>query len=387
MMIRALDLKAPQVDLAWHEVVALVLEIAAAVRTRPGADLSDLSAILLTGDGQVEIVEGSTSAAPVRQLADLLDDLLESASAPQALQQIADRNRVDPPAEATLDAFEAVLQPFERPGRTEILARLAARAVSTEPDVDRTEALEHLVSRVREEEPAEQPVPARTYSQPRRERRWAGPVLAIATFTVSGAVCLLALAYFSAPARPEGAPPQPVVERIQAGVAHLVESATGPADAAAAPEPAPPAAPSSAPSTGRRAGARKPVSETPRPDMIVSLRSLGGHIAETGADDAEALPPAPDPAVYTSEDEDVTPALLMRPQLPSHPPANVALEEVGMLELTVTEIGTVEHVRLISPSNRFQERMLVSAAKAWRFRPATKDGRAVRFRARVQITL
>jgi hypothetical protein len=31
--------------------------------------------------------------------------------------------------------------------------------------------------------------------------------------------------------------------------------------------------------------------------------------------------------------------------------------------------------------------MLVSAAKSWRFQPATKDGRPVRFRARVRITV
>jgi TonB family protein len=65
----------------------------------------------------------------------------------------------------------------------------------------------------------------------------------------------------------------------------------------------------------------------------------------------------------------------------------VTLEDVGTLELTVTETGSVAHVKLTSPSGRYQERMLVAAAKTWRFQPATKDGRAVRFLARVRITL
>jgi hypothetical protein len=47
----------------------------------------------------------------------------------------------------------------------------------------------------------------------------------------------------------------------------------------------------------------------------------------------------------------------------------------------------VAHVKLLSTSNRYQERMLLSAAKSWRFQPATKNGRPVRFRARVRITV
>ena len=38
--------------------------------------------------------------------------------------------------------------------------------------------------------------------------------------------------------------------------------------------------------------------------------------------------------------------------------------------------GSVEHVKLNTPLNRHHERMIVSPAKAWQFRPATKGGRA-----------
>jgi outer membrane biosynthesis protein TonB len=53
----------------------------------------------------------------------------------------------------------------------------------------------------------------------------------------------------------------------------------------------------------------------------------------------------------------------------------------------VTERGEVEKVHLISPANRYRERMLVAAAKAWRFKPATLDGQPVRYRTTVRITL
>ena len=44
-------------------------------------------------------------------------------------------------------------------------------------------------------------------------------------------------------------------------------------------------------------------------------------------------------------------------------------------------------MRLISPSNRFHERMLVAHAKTWKFRPAIRDGQPVKFRTVVRLTI
>ena len=49
--------------------------------------------------------------------------------------------------------------------------------------------------------------------------------------------------------------------------------------------------------------------------------------------------------------------------------------------------GSVEHVKLNTPLNRHHERMIVSPAKAWKFRPATKAGRTVRYRISVKVNL
>jgi hypothetical protein len=91
--------------------------------------------------------------------------------------------------------------------------------------------------------------------------------------------------------------------------------------------------------------------------------------------------------VYSVTDSDVLPAVLVRPVLPATPPPDVPPSQIGTLELVVDENGDVERVRLVSPSNRFHERMLVAHAKTWKFRPAIKDGRPVKFRTRVRLTI
>jgi hypothetical protein len=53
----------------------------------------------------------------------------------------------------------------------------------------------------------------------------------------------------------------------------------------------------------------------------------------------------------------------------------------------VGRLGDVEVVKLYTPLNRYHERMIVSAVKAWRFQPATKDGRPIRFRLTMTINL
>jgi hypothetical protein len=125
-------------------------------------------------------------------------------------------------------------------------------------------------------------------------------------------------------------------------------------------------------------------------DVDVKVTELGGAPLPA---DAGTLPSSATTAraastrIYSAADSGVSPAVLVKPHLPAEPPSDVPPWEVGTLELTVSTTGAVEQVRLISPYNRFQERMLVAAAKAWLFQPATKDGRTVRFRARIRVTL
>jgi hypothetical protein len=60
---------------------------------------------------------------------------------------------------------------------------------------------------------------------------------------------------------------------------------------------------------------------------------------------------------------------------------------VGTLDWLINQEGTVEIVRLYTALNRYHERMIVSAAKAWRYKPASKEGRPVKFRIVSPINL
>jgi len=94
---------------------------------------------------------------------------------------------------------------------------------------------------------------------------------------------------------------------------------------------------------------------------------------------ADAVRAREEARVYTTADAEVTPPVAVGRQLPSAAPASVARSTIGTLEMVIGRGGQVETLRLRTPLNRFHERMIVSAAKAWRYRPALKNGRPVRF--------
>ena len=73
------------------------------------------------------------------------------------------------------------------------------------------------------------------------------------------------------------------------------------------------------------------------------------------------------------------------PKLPADRPG-VSADGRTVLDLLISAEGQVESVRMRTPPRDIHEFMLVSAAKAWRFDPATVHGRPVRFLYSVAIT-
>ena len=95
--------------------------------------------------------------------------------------------------------------------------------------------------------------------------------------------------------------------------------------------------------------------------------------------------------LYAAGDAGVTAPVMLRQQLPSPLEPNAAVpDDWPFLELIIDERGAVEAVRLRAPSlapgqTLYRHRMLLAAAKAWQFDPATRDGVPVRYLLRVPL--
>jgi len=90
--------------------------------------------------------------------------------------------------------------------------------------------------------------------------------------------------------------------------------------------------------------------------------------------------------VYTAIDTEVAPPSLLRSRLPSDPPLGVRSDSLPEVEIVVSPTGAVESVKLVTQQAGIGPSMMLSAIKAWRFQPATRDGEPVRYRLRMRLT-
>jgi hypothetical protein len=100
-------------------------------------------------------------------------------------------------------------------------------------------------------------------------------------------------------------------------------------------------------------------------------------------------PTVPDPArIYTSDDEGVTPATPVRQEVP-RVPAQVASQtrERGILDVTIDEQGRVIAAAIRVGLHPIYDGQILVAARDWRYQPATLNGRPVKFRKIIQITV
>jgi hypothetical protein len=118
---------------------------------------------------------------------------------------------------------------------------------------------------------------------------------------------------------------------------------------------------------------------SPRPDAVTEAPALLN--GPRGADDRRG----DDPAIYSPRSEGVSSPVAVRPQLPRELPPDVNRSELRLIELVISPIGTVESVKLIGVPRNVHDSMMLSAAKAWVFRPAVKDGVPVRYRKTVSV--
>lgn len=108
----------------------------------------------------------------------------------------------------------------------------------------------------------------------------------------------------------------------------------------------------------------------------------------------ETPPPAPAPAapdprrVYSMEDEGVTAAQPIRQDVPRVPvQISNQTRERGILDVTIDEQGRVIAAAIRVGLHPIYDSQILLAAKEWRYQPATMNGRPVKFRKIIQITV
>jgi hypothetical protein len=420
-MISLADLRARNVQPVWQEAVAVIQELIQTVSTT-SSPLPDLEHIALIPNGDVVALPGSSVPSdPVRHAAMMLNILVDGVATPPELEQFLQRNLTSPPQLDSIAEFSRQLSFFERPGRRTDVERLVGRAAAAEQMTRADEELKRLMEKANE---ATEKPPKEMFEEQRPARRV--PTMVAAALLLIGAIALGAFWWRGRSAHPpqqaavnpaaaattsdpsaardlkaqgtdpkaaEAAKPEPsflekTAAAVKSAVGALVGSGSAPAatpapaaqNASATPEKARPHVRHNGNGTAPKIAAA-PLAEgngDTKPATSVELLPMTEDVTAGSGDDAN---------VYTSTDATVIPPVMVRPVLPKEPPPGVPLHQIGTIDVWVDENGDVEQVRLMSPANRYQERMLVSAAKMWKFRPAFKDGHPVRYRTRVRLTV
>jgi tetratricopeptide (TPR) repeat protein len=98
-------------------------------------------------------------------------------------------------------------------------------------------------------------------------------------------------------------------------------------------------------------------------------------------------PPAPAPLrIYTGGETGIVAPAVVNQALPPFP-GQVVIPRNGKLEVVIDELGVVESAVMTSTVSQTYDAMVIAAAKAWRYKPATLNGMPVKFRKTVQITI
>jgi hypothetical protein len=408
------DLLSLSVPLSWQEAAAIVVEF---VSVAPlGGSWPDPAHAILTDSGEiVPALQVTLGGDPVCHAAELLERLLAlTRLAPAELKVLVNKNLSAPPAHASLEAFGKSLNHFTRPTRLDDTAVVHGRAA----DLLQKRLLEREFDRVRhksvlagadagEDEEGRRPSVLGVPSQ------WVqgAVVVLLCLLLMSSGTVLVSMALWPGPL--PWWPYQPTGS-VSAASRPDLNDAPGAAELNG-PTVAPgrvPARPSSpAPSSTSEARlSRSPQLRTPalapRGSSAPAPPASGGSTADPARDRfwsvtvREVTPDAAFAAslatptlshersreLFSPLDPDVEPATLVRPQMPTSRTPSGPDQRDSVFDLIIDQKGRVEQVHLVSPANRFNDRMLIAAAKAWQFLPAIKDGQPVRYKLQVRIS-
>jgi hypothetical protein len=372
------------VPVAWHEAVAVAQAVAAcAAQTERtlGPDNCFLSV-----EGTVELSGVPRMAWPNATLG-TLQLLLKSTHAPAELLTLVRKS--DGRSDTVISES---LRFFARPDQMAVIKALATRAVQLDRELAAQDALEKLRENASSSNDSD-----RKKNDAARKHRLSRRAVAAVALGVSLGTVVLAGAWASrrgalgeAPLEAVSASASQVAQDLRTKVDSLVDSglkSLGLSAGAPATNSTPTTAVTASPAKKRK---RAPESRTtssnvtpPPTAAIVAANTIADATAvyDTPTHAAAAV----DDNMYSSVDVEVEPPALVRPQLPA-PTERRGVNDATHIELHVNATGTVDRVRLYPDGSTLNDRMLVSAAKAWVFRPARKDGQPVKYTLLVPLT-
>jgi TonB family protein len=94
----------------------------------------------------------------------------------------------------------------------------------------------------------------------------------------------------------------------------------------------------------------------------------------------------PTPRVYSPSDGNVVPPVTVRQAVPPFP-GRVLVGATMMVEVIIDETGAVESANMEGQANQGYDRLVLGAAKTWQYQPATLNGKPVKYRKRIQLSL
>jgi hypothetical protein len=103
-------------------------------------------------------------------------------------------------------------------------------------------------------------------------------------------------------------------------------------------------------------------------------------------------PPAPAvparPTIYTGDEPGVVVPVTIRQEMPPVPASIMTtVREKGLLDIVIDEQGRVASMALRGRVHPVYDSLVLSAARDWKYRPATMNGKPVQFRKLIQFTV
>jgi hypothetical protein len=144
-----------------------------------------------------------------------------------------------------------------------------------------------------------------------------------------------------------------------------------------------------------RAGFEQLMTMLADPDMQGKLTDLGTlakgflDLSATAAAPAAAAAPVAAPVEAVAKAAVVVPPVAIQQNVPPIPSNLLRMTQLkgGVLELMIDETGKVEEAKFTSPIHPVYDGMVTSAAKGWKYKPATADGKPIKYRKTIRIAV